>query len=65
MFGKGTRFDEQVPAFELCGNGEEVVGRFGVTVDVGRLESFDGVGGSLLAGAKFGEPDHPGWVFIG
>ena len=36
-----------------------------MAVDIGCLESFDCVDGTLLAGAELGEADHPGGIVVG
>ena len=65
LFGVGAGFGQEVPLGELVGDFEGIVCGGGVAGDIGGFEGFDGVGGTLLAGAELGEADHPGGVVVG
>ena len=64
MLGKCAGFRQEVPAFKLRCNREEVASGFSVTVDICGLECFDSIRGALLAGAKLREADHPGGIVV-
>ena len=65
LLGEGAGFGQEVPLLEVRGDGEEVGGGDGVAGQIGGLERADGVGGAVLAGAQFGEADHPGGILVG